>query len=73
MIGKSVKDIRESKKISTLQLSKRSGVARGYICELELGKYKNPGLFVICKLCKALTVTPNDLIPEELYREGKNE
>lgn len=73
MIGENLKKIRKSKKWSELQLSKSSGVARGYICELELGKYKNPGLIVICKLCKALTVTPNDLIPKELYEVKKDE
>ena len=59
------KELRKKKKLSVAQLSKISGVARGYLYEIEIGKYKNPGVEVICKLCKALDCTPNDLINYE--------
>jgi putative transcriptional regulator len=62
------KELRIQKKWSVVQLSKKSGVARGYLCELESGKYKNPGGEIICKLCKALGTTPNDLIEEKYWR-----
>lgn len=60
--------LRKKKKWSLVQLSKKSGVARGYLCELEKGKYENPGGNIICKLCKALETTPNDLIEEKYWR-----
>jgi len=65
-----LKSIRKSKKVSQLQLSKRSGISRSYICELEHDVYTNPGLDVVCKLCKILDVTPNELICEKNYTRG---
>jgi transcriptional regulator with XRE-family HTH domain len=68
MVVLKTKEYRKFKKISISQLSYKSRVARGYITELEQGKYENPGLQTICKLCKALEVTPNELIKEDLWR-----
>lgn len=65
------KDLRENKKLTIAKLSKLSGVSRSYLTEMEQQKYDNPTLNVICALCKALECTPNDLIPEELYRRDK--
>lgn len=62
------KELRKMRNLSIGKLSYKSKVARGYITELEAGKYKNPGLQVICKLAKALKVTPNELIEQELWR-----
>ncbi|WP_070000041.1 helix-turn-helix domain-containing protein [Cellulosilyticum sp. I15G10I2] len=63
-----LQQIREKKKLSKVQLSYQSGIARGYITELENGKYDNPSVKIVCNLCKALKVTPNDLINEDLYK-----
>lgn len=52
------------------ELSLKSGVARGYITEMENGKYTNPSIEVVCKLCMALEITPNDLIPTYLYKRN---
>lgn len=64
-----IEKIRKKKRLSISQLSYKSGIARGYITELEEGKYQNPGLQVICKLCKSLNVSPNELILEELWMQ----
>ncbi|MBL4933024.1 helix-turn-helix transcriptional regulator [Clostridium paridis] len=64
------KEYRKINKLSISQLSYKSKVARSYISELEEGKYDNPGIQVVCKLCKALKITPNDLINEELWKWG---
>lgn len=61
-------EIRNQKKLSVSKLSDLSGVARGYITELEEGKYDNPGVQIVCKLCVALDVTPNELIDESLWK-----
>ncbi|WP_027633348.1 helix-turn-helix domain-containing protein [Clostridium hydrogeniformans] len=62
------KELRREKRISLSQLSYKSGVARGYLTELEKGKYSNPGIQVLGKLCKALKVTPNELISESIWK-----
>lgn len=68
MLKENLKMLRNEKELSIKQLSLRSGIARGYLSEIESGKYKNPSLDVICKLCKALEVSPNELIPEEYWK-----
>lgn len=67
-IGRNIKLYRLNKGYSNKKLSELSSVARGYIVELENEKYLNPSLEIVCKLCKALEVTPNDLIPKEMYQ-----
>ncbi|GIM29864.1 hypothetical protein CPJCM30710_25300 [Clostridium polyendosporum] len=67
MIGANLKKYRTEKKLSKKHLGKLSGVPRPYISQMESGIYKNPSLIVICKLCKTLGITPNDLIPKECY------
>lgn len=62
-----MKEYRKKQRLSLSQLSYKSGVARGYLSEIESGKYDNPSLSVICALCRALKITPNDLINSELY------
>lgn len=65
------KEYRKLNKLSISQLSYKSKVAKSYICELEEGKYDNPGIQVVCKLSKALKITPNDLISGELWEMGE--
>lgn len=67
-IGDRIKILREKNNYTNKELSRLSGVARSYIHELEVGRYLNPTIEVICKLCKVFGVTPNDLIPEEMYK-----
>ncbi|AJD30666.1 MULTISPECIES: helix-turn-helix domain-containing protein [Clostridium] len=62
------KEYRRMRNLSISKLSYKSKVARGYITELEEEKYKNPGIQVTCRLCKALKVTPNEIIEQELWR-----
>lgn len=58
-----LKQIREQKGISKRQLAIKSGVAISYISELENEKNlkKNPTINVICRLAKALEVSPLEL------------
>ena len=55
-----LEQIRRSRKMSQLQLAKKSGVSRTYISELESGKY-NPSK-TLCKLAKALDCSLDDLV-----------
>ncbi len=68
-IGSILKQYRLDKGLNGKELSLKSGVARGYITEMELGRYINPSIEVVCKLCIALEITPNDLIPKEMYKK----
>jgi len=56
-----LKELRNEKGWTQEQLADASGVGRSYISEIESGIY-NPTADIICKLCKALNCTPNDLI-----------
>ncbi|MDF2889751.1 MAG: Cro/C1-type DNA-binding domain [Clostridia bacterium] len=56
-----ISEIRMRRHWNQSRLAKESGIARSYISELERGLY-DPNLKTICKLCKALGCTPNDLI-----------
>lgn len=67
-IGTKLKRYRLSNNMSQLELSKISGISRNYISEIESGIYTNISIFYVCNLCKALKITPNDLIPEEYWR-----
>jgi transcriptional regulator with XRE-family HTH domain len=49
-----LRTLRERKQMSQLELSKKSGVAQGYISALESGEKKNPGIETLKKLARAL-------------------
>lgn len=57
-----IKQIREQKSMCINELSAKSGVARGYLTELEQGKYNNPSIKVLCKLSKTLGCKIDDLV-----------
>lgn len=61
---------RRMKRLSMLELSKQLNISRSYMSELESGKYANPSLSIICKLCKVLDCTPDELID---CQNGKEE
>lgn len=63
-----LKKLRIGKKYSISKLSRLSGVSRAYITQIETRQYHNPTVEVICKLCKALNVSPNELIKEEYWK-----
>lgn len=58
---------RKEKGVSIRKLSLMTGVSRTYLTGLEEGIYENPGVRVICAICKALDITPNDIIEEEYW------
>lgn len=58
---------RKEKGYSVRKLSIQSGVSRTYITGIEEGIYDNPGIKVICALCRTLKVSPNDLIEKEYW------
>lgn len=62
-----IKEIRIAKGMSAAMVSKLSGVSKSSISEMENDKH-DATVITVCKLCKALKVTPNELINEELWK-----
>jgi transcriptional regulator with XRE-family HTH domain len=57
-----LKRLRESRGLSQAALAKASGVAQGYISQLEAGEKKNPGIETLKKIASALNVPLTDLV-----------
>lgn len=60
-LGQNLKKIRTAKAITQGDISRKLGVSRGFISNIENGK-TNPTLSTITKLAKALRVTSGDLL-----------
>lgn len=54
MYRNQIREIREEKEMTLLELSRLSGVSVGYLCHLEKGSRNNPSLGVMEKISKAL-------------------
>lgn len=67
-----LKKIRLDKKTTQKQLSEISGVSQSYISEIE-----NNGhictVYILCRLCKALGVTPNELLDKSFWSNSLDE
>jgi transcriptional regulator with XRE-family HTH domain len=61
-IGRVLKRLREDKGLSQAALAKRSGVAQGYISQMEAGEKKNPGIETLRKIARALGVPVTELL-----------
>lgn len=62
MLGKYIKKIRESKGLSTKELSEKADVSNTYIFLLEKEKVDNPSIKVIKNIAEALEVPISELI-----------
>lgn len=67
-MGYKIKMVRVMNSQSKSKIAKLTGLSRSYISEIESGKYDNPSLNTILKLCKALECSPNDIIPKNYYK-----
>lgn len=70
LIGKNIKKIRASKKMSQEELANVSELHRTYIGNIERGE-KNPTILTLLMIAKALHVTLNELL-EGIYDKKKN-
>jgi len=59
--GAYVRQIRNDKGITMLEVEVATGISEGSISKIENGK-KNPALTTIIKLAKGLSVAPSDLL-----------
>lgn len=70
-ISENIKFYRIKLNYSNKSLSKVTGISRSYLSYLENGNCDNLSIKKLCKLCIVFQVTPNDLIPRELYIRDK--
>jgi len=62
-LGKRLRELRTAKGLSQEELAQVATVDRGYISETETGD-RNPSVWVVYRLAKALTVEPGMLLPD---------
>lgn len=60
-IGDTLHSMRTERKLTQVSLARLSGLEQSFISALEANS-KEPGAGTIVALCKALGVTPNDLL-----------
>lgn len=60
-IGKTIRKIRESKKITQEQLALDAGLNRAYVGYIERGE-RNPSTETLVKIARALKISPRDLL-----------
>lgn len=65
MIGHTIHHHRIRRDLSLSELSRRSGVSKSYISNLERGKQQNPSLSKIKAISSALNVHYSVLLEEE--------
>lgn len=68
MIADKVKNLRKNMGLSQIQFCKLCNMPRATLYNIENGVTTNLCLKQICAICKGCNITPNDLIPEELYK-----
>lgn len=61
-IGKVMQELRGSKKLSQVDLAKKSGIVRDYISKLERGEKPNPTINTLFKLAKGFDISAAELI-----------
>jgi len=65
LFGENIRKIRKQKDLSINNLSEKSGVAQGYLSDLENNKLSNPTLETLNKIALALGVSLKDLVSED--------
>lgn len=61
MYSNKMKQIRLSKGMQLVELSKKTGISVGYLCHLERGTRKNPSIEIMDKISNALGKTVSEI------------
>jgi transcriptional regulator with XRE-family HTH domain len=61
-----IKDRREEKKISAIELAQRAEISKGYLSEIESGRTSRPSADVLFRIATALGTTVADLLEREV-------
>lgn len=67
MVGENIRRVRNDKKISINKLSKLSGVALGFLSDIENGK-TNPSIPTLTKIAKVLDVPVSEFFRGEPFK-----
>lgn len=65
-LGDRIKQRRNEKGITAIELARRAGVSKGYVSELESGHAARPSGDVLYRLATALGTTVADLLEQEV-------
>jgi transcriptional regulator with XRE-family HTH domain len=61
-IGGKIKKARMSKKITLEELGRSIGSGKGYIHDIEAGRRPNPGIKVVSRIAKKLSISIDNLV-----------
>ena len=64
LIEENIKNIRKEKGLNYREMARLTGVAISTLCNLELGRIKNPSIRLLTKICKGLDIGVKDLIKD---------
>ncbi|PFG04366.1 helix-turn-helix transcriptional regulator [Bacillus sp. es.034] len=62
MVGEKIKEFREKKGMTIIELSNQSGISKSYISSIERGIQENPSIQILDKLSIALGVALNQIL-----------
>ncbi len=63
LIGRRVRQLRKQAGLTQEQLAEAASLHENYVSRLETG-HQEPGLFVLLRLCRALSVPPGELLDD---------
>jgi transcriptional regulator with XRE-family HTH domain len=65
-LGERIKQRREEKGITAIELSRRAQISKGYLSELESGRAARPSGTILFRIATSLGTTVADLLGEEI-------
>lgn len=68
-----IKELRKSRKLTLYDLSKRAGISRSYLLDLENSRRINPSFSTLRKIADALDVSVKELFYSEIEIENLRE
>lgn len=71
-VGKRIKQIRQSKGLTQMELARNAGLAQSFVSTLERG-HKSPTIRSLEKIAAALDVPPKELLSICLEKEETND
>ena len=71
-LGERLRALREERGLGPGELSKRSGVSRPYLWQLESGKKTRPTMDILERLAQALGVTVADFVGSQVVEPGES-
>ena len=64
-IGKRITYFKNARNYTVNYLANQSGISQSYLCELEMGTYKNPSVDILSNLCDILGISLSEFFNTE--------